>query len=329
MQGCIELLSCRLRRREANAGRKVPAPRCPLRKYADYVASYRLGEPGMITGDLIWLGNSLLQAVHPLDIATCLERLGPERLQGRTSELYGNMSGPFGGWTAAVLMRAVMEDPRRQGAPVALTVNYCAAIAAGAFEISCRERRTGRSTQHWSLELTQGDRVAATASVVCGARRSVWSHHPATRPDIAAPEALTAWDVGNRNGWVARYEMRFAKGETNFEPREPTDLRDPASLLWMRDRPERSLDFVSLAALSDAFIIRAFVVRGVGTAVGTITLTTHFHGDEAGLAAHGSNYVLGHATAHTFSGGFADQTAQLWGRDGLLATSTQVVWYRD
>ena len=267
---------------------------------------------------------------HPLDDATKLKRLAPERLQGRTSELYGNMGGPFGGWTAAVLMRAVVEDERRQGAPVALTVNYCAAIADGAFEISCHERRTGRSTQHWSLELMQGERVAATASVVCGARRPVWSHAPALPPAIAAPDVLKAWDVGQRNGWVARYDMRFAKGETNFESRDPGELRQPVSLLWLRDKPERPLDFISLAALSDAFIIRAFVVRGVPTAVGTITLTTYFHDDDAALAEQGSAPLLAMATAHTFSGGFADQTAQLWGTGGrLLATSTQVVWYRD
>ena len=267
---------------------------------------------------------------HPLDRATELTRLASERLAGRTSELYGNMNGPFGGWTAAVLMRAVMEDERRQGAPVALTVNYCSAIADGAFEISCRVRRTGRSTQHWSLELTQGDRVGATASIVCGARRPVWSLQSATPPAIAAPDTLKPWDVGDRFGWVARYDMRFAKGEVNFEPRDPEDLREPVSMLWMRDKPERPLDFISLAALSDAFIIRAFVVRGVPTAVGTITLTTYFHGDDAALAAQGTAPLIGLATAHTFAGGFADQTAQLWGKDGqLLATSTQIVWYRD
>jgi hypothetical protein len=98
----------------------------------------------------------------------------------------------------------------------------------------------------------------------------------------------------------------------------------------MRDKPERPLDFLSLAALSDAFIIRAFVVRGVPTAVGTITLTTYFHSDEAGIAAQGSDLLLGIATAHTFSGGFADQHAQLWGKDArLLATSAQIVWYRE
>ncbi|MBI1209853.1 MAG: thioesterase family protein [Alphaproteobacteria bacterium] len=267
--------------------------------------------------------------MHALDAATQLTRIGPERLSGRTSPHYANLGGPFGGWTAATMLRGVLDDERRHGAPVALTVNYCAAIADGGFEISCRERRTGKSTQHWSLEMMQGDRVTATASVVCGPRRPVWSHRPAHPPAIAAPETLPLFSAGGRSVWVEQYEFRFEKGAIDFGSRGAKELRAPDSLLWMRDRPERPLDFLSLAALSDAFFIRAFVVRDQLVPVGTITLTTYFHTDEDGLAAQGSDYVLGYATAHTFSGGFADQSAQLWGRNGLLATSTQVVWYRE
>jgi hypothetical protein len=268
--------------------------------------------------------------MHPLDEATALERLGAERLAGRTSPAYANMGGMFGGFTAAALMRAVMEDERRQGVPVALTVNYCAALSEGAFEILCRERRTGRSTQHWYLELTQEDRVAATATMVCGQRRPVWSHLTAQPPKIAPPEELPVFDIGDRFGWLTRYEMRFAKGEVNFEPRDPADLHEPVSLLWLRDRPDRPLDYVSLAGLSDAFIIRAFVVRGVFVPVGTVTMTTFFHCDEEAMRAQGSAPLLGHATAHVFTGGFFDQAAELWGLNGrLLATSTQIVWYKE
>jgi hypothetical protein len=223
-----------------------------------------------------------------------------------------------------------MEDERRQGVPVALTVNYCAALAEGTFEILCRERRTGRSTQHWYVELTQEGRVAATATIVCGARRPVWSHLTAQPPKIAPPHALPVFDGGNRFGWLGRYEMRFAKGEVNFMARDPADLREPVSLLWLRDRPDRPLDYVSLAGLSDAFIIRAFVVRGVFVPVGTVTMTTFFHADDEAMCAQGSEPLLGHATAHFFSGGFFDQAAELWGTDGrLLATSTQIVWYKE
>ena len=97
----------------------------------------------------------------------------------------------------------------------------------------------------------------------------------------------------------------------------------------LTSRLARPAPRLALPALSDAFFIRAFVVRDQLVPVGTITLTTYFHTDEAGLAAQGSDYLLGYATAHTFSGSFADQSAQLWGKNGLLATSSQVVWYRE
>lgn len=275
--------------------------------------------------------ETALKAMHPLDQATALEKLGPERLAGRTSSHYTNMGGMFGGFTAAVLMRAVMDDERRQGAPVALTVNYCAALAEGEFEITCRERRTGKSTQHWSLELTQSGKVAATASVVCGMRREVWSHVTAHPPTIAPADQVPVFDFGNRFGWLSSYEMRFVKGEVDFASREPNaNLREPVTQVWMRDKPDRPLDYVSLAALSDAFIIRAFVVRNVFVPVGTVSLATFFHADEETMRAQGAEPLLGHATAHIFSGGFFDQAAELWGKDGrLLATSTQIVWYKE
>lgn len=271
-----------------------------------------------------------MKPLHPLDLATTLTRVGPERYAAKTSDAYANMTGPFGGFTAAILLRAVMEDERKIGDPIALTVNYCAPIAAGPFEISCRERRTGKSTQHWSLELTQGDRVGATATVVCGVRRDVWTHRPEQMPVVPSPEQVKAFDPGDRFGWFQRYEMRFIKGALDFNAAPPQELREPVTQVWLRDRPDRTLDYMAAASICDAFIVRAFVVRGTFTPIGTVSLTTFFHADEAAMRAQGSQHLLGVATANIFNGGFFDQTAHLWGRDGtLLATSTQVVWYRD
>lgn len=268
--------------------------------------------------------------MHPLDQDTALERLGPDKLSGRTGTAYSNFNGTFGGYTAAVLLRAVLDDPRRQGVPVALTVNYCAAMADGAFEVSARERRTGRSTQHWSVELTQGETVVATATVVCGHRRAVWSHHPAEPPHMPPPSQVAAFDGFKPGGWTSQYEMRFIKGAPDWAPRADGDIRSAHSQLWMRDRPERPLDYLSLACMSDAFIIRAFLVRGKFVPTGTITLTTYFHGDEAAMRAQGTHPLLCTADANLFADGFADQTAHLWGKDGrLLATSTQIVWYKE
>jgi len=63
---------------------------------------------------------------HPLDIATRLSPVGDGRLSGQTSQDHWNIAGPFGGITAAPLLRAVVDDRRRLGSPVALTVNFCA-----------------------------------------------------------------------------------------------------------------------------------------------------------------------------------------------------------
>jgi acyl-CoA thioesterase len=268
--------------------------------------------------------------LHPLDQATALERIGPARYAARTSDFYSNFSGPFGGFTAAALLRAVLEDERRQSTPVALTVNYCAAIAEGAFEIAAREVRTGRSTQHWSVELTQGDTVAATASVVCGERRAVWSHHPAEMPQMPPAEALPVFTGFKPGGWTSRYEMRFAEGAPDWSPRDASDVRSARSQLWMRDDPVRPLDYLSLACMSDAFVIRAFMARGKFVPVGTVTLTTFFHANEEAMRAQADHPLLCTADAHLFADGFADQIAHLWGRDGrLLATGTQIVWYKE
>lgn len=271
-----------------------------------------------------------MSSLHPLDADTSLIGMGIDRYRGQTSRHYSNFNGVFGGFTAAVLLRAVLDHPARRDVPVALTVNYCAAIGEGAFEVSVREVRRGKSTQHWLVELSQGDTVAATASVVCGARRDVWSHHPGVAPKIASYSSLPKFEGFKPGGWTSQYEMRFAEGSPDFSPRDTTELRPAFSKLWMKDNPCRPLDYLSLACMSDAFIIRAFLVRGKFVPVGTITLTTYFHGNEETMCAQGSDPLICVADAQVFNDGFADQTATLWGKEGrLLASSNQIVWYKE
>jgi acyl-CoA thioesterase len=43
----------------------------------------------------------------------------------------------------------------------------------------------------------------------------------------------------------------------------------------------------------------------------------------------GNGFVLAQARAQEYRGGFFDQTAQLWARDGtMLATTHQLVYYK-
>ncbi|MDP1632599.1 MAG: thioesterase family protein [Caulobacter sp.] len=271
-----------------------------------------------------------MTARHPLDDATTLTPTGERTATGATHPAYANMAGPFGGATAATLLRAVLDDPARIGEPIALTVTFCGPIADGGFEVSWIEKRTGRTVQHWTVDLVQNGKVAATASVVCARRTESWEHRPATMPAAPAAAGVPPLDIGARLAWLQRYAFRFIEGPPQFAGAPGDGPQSARSLCWLSDLPERTLDFLSLAALSDAFIVRIIQVRGKPGPMGTITLTTYFHAGAEALAANGARPILGVADANIFHGGFADQEASLWRDDGvLLATSVQASFYRD
>ena len=108
---------------------------------------------------------------------------GDSRWQGQTSDDYWAFVGPFGGATAATILRALIDHPQRAGDPLALTVNYCAPVAQGAFDLDVRLIKANRSSQHWCVEMTQGGgEVATLATAVFAERRPSWDHQQASFP---------------------------------------------------------------------------------------------------------------------------------------------------
>src|SRR6478672_8045384 len=119
---------------------------------------------------------------HPFDDATRITA-GDSSWQGHTSEDYWAFVGPFGGATAATILRALMDHPQRSGDPLALTVNFCAPVAEGAFDLDVRLVKANRSSQHVSVEMTQGGgEVATLATAVFAERRPSWDHQQASFP---------------------------------------------------------------------------------------------------------------------------------------------------
>lgn len=267
--------------------------------------------------------------MHPLDAATRLENSGGS-FTGATSDAYWNFTGPFGGATAATLLKAAMDHPRRQHLPLAMTINYCAPVAKGAFDIHVAEKRTNRSTQHFSVELTQGADTIATATLVFAARPEGFAHVTGKMPDVKAPEAIEPLQNKAPLAWIERFEMRFASGFPAMRKDDSAPLGSPRTEVWMRDNPVRRMDFIGLMNMSDAFFARPFHVLGRLIQVGTVSMTTYFHCDESDLAGVGEDYLLGVADASIFTKGYADQSAWLWSRGGkLLATSQQMLYFRD
>lgn len=197
--------------------------------------------------------TQIVAPTHPFDAAVELvaEEHSPDAFRGHTAPAYANMVGPFGGITAATLLRAVLQHPARLGDPLSLTVNFAGPIADGEFEVSARPTRTNRSTQHWSIELVQDGVVTTTATAVFGIRRETWDS-----TEITAPSAPPADDVAVQSfpdfiAWARNYELRFVEGPVP-EP-EAGAQPDSTSTLWARDNPPRPLDFPALTALCDVF----------------------------------------------------------------------------
>lgn len=268
-------------------------------------------------------------ADHPFDTAVRLAAAGDGAWAGRTHPAYGNMVGPFGGVIAAAMLNAALSHPARLGDPLALTVNYAAPIADGDFRIGAAPARTNRSTQHWSMALTQGGETAITATAVFAQRRETWAATESGFPQAPAWATLRRADPVKTAAWTSRYDFRFVRGG-DLSAMPAAEGPDSVSTQWIRDEPPRPLDFLSLAAICDVFYPRIFIRRPVFVPAGTVSMTAYFHADAALLAAQGDAPVLGTARASHFGKGYHDQVAEIWSRDGiLLATSHQIVYFKE
>ena len=228
----------------------------------------------------------LTKTQHLFDDATRVTA-GDSRWQGRTSEDYWAFVGPFGGATAATILRALIDHPERSGDPLSLTVNYCAPIAQGGFDLDVRLVKANRSSQHWCVELTQGGgEVATLATAVFAERRPSWSHQPAQFPEAKPFEQIQPYPRITAS-WANQYDFRFVEGYPDFSGSKQEMPASAFSKLWISDRMPRKIDMLSLMSMSDAFFARIFHARRELVPFGTVSLTTYFHTDSRGSCGRG------------------------------------------
>ncbi len=271
------------------------------------------------------------QAIHLTPIAT---EGATTRWAGATHASYWNMIGPFGGTTASVVLQGILGNPLRAGDPISLTLTYANAIREGAFEVVTQLICATRTTQHWSVQLLQGEGdarvVAVNAIAMFAIRRDVWSAPEAVMPQVPPASDCEIFVQPERAvKWLKSYHFRFLQGSIGPARGGQVD-DDSTSTLWVNEAVERPMDFASLASFCDIFFPRIYLRRGAVVPAGTVSLNIYFHASTQRLAQVGSAPVLCTARAQNFSGGFFDQNAQIWSDDGfLLANTQQMVWYKE
>jgi acyl-CoA thioesterase len=266
--------------------------------------------------------------VHAFDLSTALERAtgeGPDaRFTGAATPHFKNIIGPYGGWSAAILAKGLIEAAGPEMELVSITTDFLAGAREGPVALDVVCDRGGKNTQFWHASLTaQGDSNPSNRAMgILSRRRETIRWTEGSRPDAPAPE-----DCDRANlpmAWSRTVEMRPTRSPPFHRDDNRTD-----SLAWIRLDPARPLDAVALVALADTPTPRLFHVTGEFGMVATVSMTVYLHASPEDYAAVGSDYMLVETTAARGGRGFYDQHARIWSRDGrLLATTQQIVWYK-
>ncbi|BCW90703.1 hypothetical protein sos41_38780 [Alphaproteobacteria bacterium SO-S41] len=262
---------------------------------------------------------------YELDASLALSDLGEGKWQGHTSTGYANRVGPYGGWIAALLMKAILEQ-RPEGEPLSLTVTFLGGCQDGALTGSTRLLRRSRTNEHWTAEFSDVSGAGVAHAVATFGVRRPTVPIGTIAPPAPAPAAL---DIpprpsfgSNGPGFFNRYDVRQFVGRP-FKQNESTDSR-----AWVKDMDARPLDWISLAAHADAPLPRIFLITDKPSAIATMSMSVYFHATPDAFAEAGGDFILVDAECRAGHDGFHDQSARLWTASGrLLATTEQLVWY--
>ena len=243
--------------------------------------------------------------------------------EGQVHPAFKNINDPYGGWTAAILAKAIIDTCEPDLELVSLTTDYLSVPSGVAVQIDVDSDRSGRGTEFWRAVLAGRTDTNPTnrAIAILARRRDTFEWIEGARPDVPPPENCQTIDLPM--AWRRVIEIR-----PTMDP--PMSMSaDTHYSTWVRFTPGRDLDSVGLVALADTPMPRLFQVIGRQEPVATVSMTVYLHATSADYAAVGDDYLLVDSRGARGGRGFYDQHATIWSRDGrLLVTTQQVVWYR-
>jgi acyl-CoA thioesterase len=254
--------------------------------------------------------------VNTLDESLALEAVGAGNWRGHAHALFEAFNGMFGGWTVALLLKAIISDPAATGSAIAMTVNFIAPVQPGSdLRLHTTCIGAGRSLAHWRCD------VVDEALVILGNRRESDRYTEGAMPDIALPETLLPYRPPFPNN--PPLEIRNGAGGPTFNQSHTRTLG------WEKETSGRPIDVLTLAMLSDGGMPRISTISPAPRRSATLTLSVNFLASEAELAACGDDFILSDMIATRIEQSIVGTRKTMWSRAGaLLATSEQVCWFR-
>ncbi|MDP2139593.1 MAG: thioesterase family protein [Gammaproteobacteria bacterium] len=248
----------------------------------------------------------------------------PNAWRGHADHRRVATSGMYGGWTATLLLHAIMKDAVEAGSVSALTIHYLHAITPGSvLTVRTRNVNSSRSLSVWHAEVeVEGvPGPAATATAVLARRRDSFTFLDVSMPEVPPPDALPKMHPPGTFG--ERSLVRPAIGSTPF------NQSDTRSVAWVREISGRSLDYLQLAYLADNYPPKTWSMRAEPSPYSTITMSIYFHGTDEEVSSLGDDYVLIEAYGTRAQSSTVGAQGRIWSRSGLLLVTTeQMGWFR-
>jgi acyl-CoA thioesterase len=265
------------------------------------------------------------ERMHPFDASLELEAVGDANAtvyRARTSDRYRNAIGPFGGWTAALLLQSVLQTPQARGNPLALDAVFMGPIDDGELETRVFVLRQNRTVGFWRSELWQRDRICAHAQVTLSIARTSPTLRDARFPQVPDPDSLPVY-VNPRTpvAWIDQYIFKPVSGLL-FSRAESMDAR-----LWLRDAQPRPLDALALTAICDTPFPSPWIRLAEEVPVSTVAFSVYFRASPDDYAQAGTGFNLLDSRAAVMENGYVDQFTNVWSASGaLLAQTQQMLW---
>jgi acyl-CoA thioesterase len=233
-----------------------------------------------------------------------------------------SMTGMFGGWTAGVLLNAIVGTSDGTASPSAMSVTYVGAVSPGDdVVVTVEHLGGGRSINQWRADVRSltGDAPLATAVVALTHRRPSPPHLQLRMPSIGGPETGERVFAPSPQG--DHSDLRVTSGEYLSG--------DSRSTMWVRDVSGQPIDHLQLTYFADQYAPRSFYWGDELGPSATISMSVYFHATDEEIAAVGDDYIMNEATGTRGEHSTSGQQANLWSRDGtLLVTTEQLCWYR-
>lgn len=249
---------------------------------------------------------------------TAVVRVGSRSFTAELSERWSSLVGIHGGYTAAVVVRAMtaaVDDPSR--ALRSFSTQFAAVPRAGRVDITVTVERVGRSMTSTSAHLVQGGQVLQIAHAVSSTSRPGLAYDEQTRPRAAdpgdAPRLTRSGPVGH-----------FQNADITLDPE--TVLfggGDEARIAaWLRPLDGEPIDAAWLVAMCDVLPPAVFARTAGPTKAATVEYVVHLATGEPSLPADEYAYLSCHSPLS--QEGFAVEDATMWAPDGsVLAVARQ------